>query len=211
MDRKEEYKIHYPNCPCSYYQKIMQGKKDKFLVSIYKNFKGGRRYYVYDNIEILQRNRKYFSENCLCTFNMKKLNGCSIIISNKKYEIETKETTEFSEINFELIETIENINDLSKITNNFYKFYGNKIKDKYVLIGKDRDKDSYSFPKGKIKYGETEEECIYRELLEETNLEINNSILNQSVQEFLREKNDCVDIPTEIILGNFFIKIIFID
>lgn len=210
----KEYKIHFPGCGCNSYKKLMKNKEDKFLVTLVRNNskeKNPQRFYIYDNEEKLLRNMKYLTKNCLCTHDLKHLNGCCIIISNYPNIIESRNTEELEDVKFIKISEIQYLKDISGLMYDFYKFYGEKLRDKYVILGKNKEDKTFSFPKGKIKYGETEEQCVLREFMEETDIIISDYLLEKDYQISLRNKNNCMDIPVTLYIRNFNVKILFIN
>jgi 8-oxo-dGTP diphosphatase len=65
-------------------------------------------------------------------------------------------------------------------------------KDKKILFGlrkKSPEKGCWCFPGGHLEFGETIEECARREVLEETNLKIENLEILKFTQDFYKKEN----------------------
>jgi hypothetical protein len=211
-------KIHYPECNCKFYKKVTKNNTD-FLVAPYKTEDFIKKYYLYNNENILKNDIIKFKDNCVCTRNKKHVffNGGIIILSKyKNNNIPISDSNEMINYEFKKILDIKNIYDNSNLINNFYKFINNSINknedyllDWYVLIGQVKNNINYSFPKGKIKYNESLDECCLREFYEETNYKIPYDIYNANYQLVKREEYK-LNIPLEIKVDNFILKIIII-
>ena len=109
--------------------------------------------------------------------------------------------------------------DNSKLIQGFYDFAIDTIPDFlgwFVLIGKTfgsmnmQTSVNFSFPTGKIKYGETSQEFAYREFEEETGVELDENLISAKNQLSQRELYGLDKLPLEIIVSNFLLKIIII-
>jgi hypothetical protein len=207
-------KIHLADCQCSYYKKKSMNPQE-IIVAPYKMEEYKKRYYIYTSEDHLQKDIDLFEDQCLCTYNKKTtLNGGVVLlskfgISNLKFI----DSNEMVDLCFYKISQTKNFSDNSKLIQEFYNYilYSEyNLLDWYILIGKTIGSSNFSFPKGKIKYGETSEECAYREFEEETGVKLDYSLISAKKQLSLREVYDFEDLPLEIILGNFLLKIIII-
>lgn len=209
---KYPVKIHFANCNCTYYKKKSLNKKD-IIVAPYRSQEYKKKFFIYNSIKDLQKDIKYFQDNCLCTYNQDIYNGGIILLS--KYGIcnlTINETYEMTNFEFLKISTIKNLKDNSLLIQEFFKEINknfSQILDWYVLIGKTRNTDNFSFPKGKIKFGETIEMCYLREFEEETNIKLPEIISNSNNQIISREKFDIL-VPLELVINNFILKLIII-
>ena len=213
-NKKIDYpvKIHFSNCKCSYYQK-KSINNNNIIVAPYRLDEFKKRYFIYNSINELEKDIEYFQDNCLCTYNNNIYNGGVILISKYGlHNLEINDSHEMTNFTFLKIDTIFNLNDNSSLIQEFYKQIQNNFKellDWYVLIGNTRNTKLFSFPKGKIKYGETIDMCCYREFEEETNYKIPDNIISSKNQLIKRENNNIM-IPLEIVINNFILKIIII-
>ena len=220
-------KIHFSNCKCSYYQK-KSINNNNIIVAPYRLDEFKKRYFIYNSINDLEKDIDYFEDNCLCTsssllmwpsgtligtYNNNIYNGGVILISKYGlHNLEINDSKEMTNFTFLKIDTIFNLNDNSSLIQEFYKQIQNNFKellDWYVLIGNTRNTKLFSFPKGKIKYGETIDMCCYREFEEETNYKIPDNIIS-SKNQLIKRENDNIIIPLEILINNFILKIIII-
>jgi hypothetical protein len=209
---KYPVKIHFANCNCSYYKKNSLNKKE-IIVAPYRSKEYKKRYFIYNSISDLQKDIMFFEDNCLCTYNNNIYNGGIILLS--KYGISNfiiSETLEMTNFEFMKISTINSLKDNSSLIQEFFKKINDNYKeilDWYVLIGKTRNTENFSFPKGKIKFGETVEMCCYREFEEETNCKLPKMICN-SKNQIINRENFNIFIPLEILINNFILKLIII-
>ena len=213
-NKKIDYpvKIHFSNCNCSYYKK-KSINNNNIIVAPYRFDEFKKRYYIYNSIKDLEKDIDYFEDNCLCTYNNNIYNGGVILLSKYGlYDLEINDSKEMTNFTFVKIDTIFNLNDNSYLIQEFYKQINEHFKeflDWYVLIGNTRNTKLFSFPKGKIKYGETIDMCCYREFEEETNYRIPDNILSSKNQVIKRENNNVI-LPLELLINNFILKLIII-
>ena len=213
-NKKIDYpvKIHFSNCKCPYYKK-KSINNNNIIVAPYRFDEFKKRYYIYNSINDLEKDIDYFEDNCLCTHNNNIYNGGVILISKYGlHNLEINDSKEMTNFKFIKIDTIFNLNDNSSLIQEFYKQINEHFKellDWYVLIGNTRNTKYFSFPKGKIKYGETIDMCCYREFEEETNYKIPDNIISSKNQLIKRENNNII-VPLEILINNFILKIIII-
>ena len=207
-------KIHLAECQCSYYKKKSMNSQE-IIVAPYKMQEYKKRYYIYTSEAYLQKDIDLFDDQCLCTYNKRKtLNGGVILlskfgISNLKFI----DSNEMVNLCFYKINQTKLFSDNSKLIQEFYNYIlysHDSFCDWYVLIGKTIGSSNLSFPKGKIKYGETSEECAYREFEEESGVKLDNNLTSAKKQLAQREVYELEDLPLEIILNNFLLKIIII-
>jgi hypothetical protein len=219
-DREEinyAVKIHGKNCGCKYYKNKVY-HRDMILVAPYKKNDYGNHYFIYETETDLQNDIDLFKDNCLCTYSDNILNGGIIIINETMEQFtEFNDTTEMVELQYRKLSDIYTICDKSNLINLFCEEM--KGQDFFVLIGKNNSIDSalrdvhYSFPKGKIKYGENVDDCAVREFEEETGVEIPEEYLSNAYQ---KEKRMIFDLshrfqmPYEIRLNNFLLRIIIV-
>jgi hypothetical protein len=205
-------KIHLPDCNCSYYKKKSKNRSE-IIVAPYRTEEYKKRYFIYNTIKDLEKDIQYFEDNCVCTYNPNIFNGGVILLS--KYGISDfpiNETNEMTNFSFLKISNIFNLKDNSALIQEFYKKIYNQyaeLFDWYVLIGQTRNTNYFSFPKGKIKFGETINMCCYREFEEETNYKIPESIIS-SKNQIIKRENFNIVLPLEIIINNFILKLIII-
>ncbi len=206
-------KIHLAGCECSYYKK-KSTKNTEIIVAPYKIEEYKKRYYIYENEDCLRKDIELFADQCLCTHNKCLcLNGGVVLLSKFGIsDLKFVDTDEMVNFRFYKIRSTLGFSDNSKLIDNFYNWVSEnspEILDWMVLVGKTVGTYNYSFPKGKIKYGETSEECAYREFEEETGVEIPPSLTQGKFQIAQREKLN-IELPLEIKFNNFLIKIIII-
>jgi len=210
---KYPVKIHLAGCECPYYKK-KSTNNNEIIVAPYKVEEYKKRYYIYENESLLKKDIELFEDHCLCTHNKSLcLNGGVVLlskfgISDIKF-IDTKEMVNFK---FHKIKSINSFEDNSKLIMCFYNWISEtapELLDWMVLIGKTNGTCNFSFPKGKIKYGETTEECAYREFEEETGVKLPPILIVGKYQIVQREKFN-INLPLEIKFNNFLIKIIII-
>jgi hypothetical protein len=206
-------KIHLAGCECSYYIK-KSTNNNEIIVAPYKIEEYKKRYYIYENEALLKKDINIFKDQCLCTHNKCLcLNGGVILLSKFGIcDMKFKDTDEMINFKFHKIRSINCFPDNSKLIDCFYnlicKTYSEYL-DWMVLIGKTIGTSNFSFPKGKIKYGETSDECAYREFEEETGVELKISLTEGKYQIAQREKFN-INLPLEVKFNNFLLKIIII-
>jgi hypothetical protein len=98
-------KIHYPECSCKFYKKATKNNKD-FLVAPYKTEDFVKKYYLYNNENVLKNDIIKFKDNCVCTRNKKHVffNGGIIILSKyKNNNIPISDSNEMINYEFKII------------------------------------------------------------------------------------------------------------
>ncbi len=210
---KYPVKIHLAGCECSYYKK-KSSNNNEIIVAPYKAEEYKKRYYIYENEISLKKDIKLFADQCLCTHNKCLcLNGGIVLLSKFGIcEMKFIDSDEMVNFKFHKIRSINGFTDNSKLIDCFYNWINEtapELLDYMVLIGKTIGTNNFSFPKGKIKYGESPEECAYREFKEETGVELPQSLTLGKNQIAQRERFN-INIPLEIKFNNFLIKIIII-
>jgi len=206
-------KIHLSGCDCAYYRK-KSVNNNEIIVAPYRIEEYKKRYYIYENEVLLKKDIELFEDQCLCTHNKSLcLNGGVVLLSKFGIcDMKFKDTDEMINFKFHKIKLINSFLDNSKLINCFYNWiseYSPEILDWMVLIGKTAGTTNFSFPKGKVKYGESSEECAYREFEEETSVELKPSLTQGKFQIAKREKMN-INLPLEIKFNNFLLKIIII-
>jgi hypothetical protein len=216
-------KIHPPNCPCKFYTNKMKHRGNHLvLVAPCKEEDREKNFFLYNSMDDLYGDIELFTDNCLCTYSSKagyNVNNAGIILINEDLEnsISFTDTTELVDLKYMKLSDVSTINDKSKLINIFCEMMNDQ--DFFVLIGKNNSRiddvanEHYSFPKGKIKYGESVEDCALREFTEETGTELPDSILNEEYQRERRILYDLVHnfkMPYEIHIRNFLMKIYFV-
>lgn len=210
---KYPVKIHLAGCECPYYKK-KSSNNNEIIVAPYKIEEYKKRYYIYENEILLKKDIEMFEDQCLCTHNKcLALNGGVVLLSKFGIcDMKFIDTNEMINFKFHKIRSVHGIEDNSKLIDNFYNWINEKapeLLDWMVLIGKTIGTSNFSFPKGKIKYGESSEECAYREFEEETGVNLHQSLTLGKNQIAQREKIN-IDLPLEIKFNNFLLKIIII-
>lgn len=206
-------KIHLAGCECSYYKK-KSTNNDEIIVAPYKAEEYKKRYYIYENELLLKKDIELFVDQCLCTHNKCVcLNGGVVLLSKFGIcDMKFVDTEEMINFNFHKIRSTFDFTDNSKLIGCFHNWVNENIPeilDWMVLIGKTVNTYNFSYPKGKIKYGETPEECAYREFEEETGVRLPSSLISGKFQIAQREKYN-INLPLEIKFNNFLLKIIII-
>lgn len=206
-------KIHLAGCTCPYYQKKSTSNKE-IIVAPYKMEEYKKRYYIYESETQLKKDINIFEDQCLCTYNKTlSLNGGIALLSKfGNCDMKFIDSEEMINFNFYKIVTTKNLSDNSKLINEMYNYIASISSDYLewrILIGKTIDTTNFSIPKGKIKYGETSEECAYREFREETGIGLDDELISPRKQMIQRELYD-INLPLEIVINNFLIKIIII-
>jgi hypothetical protein len=206
-------KIHLAGCECPYYKK-KSTNNNEIIVAPYKIEEYKKRYYIYENEIFLKKDIELFEDQCLCTYNKCLcLNGGVVLLSKFGIsDMKFKDTDEMINFKFHKISSINGFTDNSKLIDCFYNWINETVPellDFMVLIGKTFGTTNFSFPKGKIKYGETSEECAYREFEEETGVELKPILTQGKFQIAQREKIN-INLPLEIKFNNFLLKIIII-
>jgi hypothetical protein len=207
-------KIHLAGCECPYYKKKAMNQHE-IIVAPYKMEEYKKRYYIYTCETALKKDIDLFEDQCLCTYNKSKpLNGGVVLLSKFGIsELKFIDSNEMVNFCFYKIIQIKTLCDNSKLIQEFYN-YMTETKPDYlnwcVLVGKTIGTTNFSFPKGKIKYGETSEECAYREFEEETGVTLDQYLIAPKSQLYQRELYGLEELPLEIIVNNFLLKIIII-
>lgn len=219
-------KIHFNGCSCKFYKNKVK-RENEILVAPYRKEDIKKRYYCYETIEQLLRDKKLYPDNCLCTHSTGVYNGGIVLLSEsclEKYCL--TESDELVEIEFKKLVDIKNLPDNSNLINVFCTLFPS-IDNYYVLIGKTRDakEKNYTFPKGKINIDDSidkrnktivlrgsnpAEECCFREFEEEIGMSIKNSSSECVNQIQIRKDMNLNFLPHRVIINNFLLKIIII-
>lgn len=208
---KYPVKIHFPGCKCKHYHDKIPDN-NQILVSPYIKCHFNNKYFKYDSYESFLKDHSMFVDNCLCTYQDGIYNGGVVVVTKINDILAINNSTELSDVKFELFDIIKDKTDNSNLINNFCKLFP-ELSNFYTIVGKTTktEVENYTFPKGKISLCDQNIECCcYREFHEETGCILPQIVTNTTTQTRKREMYDLKYIPMDVIIDNFLLKIIVI-